>query len=75
MNRPVNDNSLVAGMEIAMPPEELVKNVARLLALGLAHSRPSCVDVEKINAEELYPLATYVIAGFVGMNAASNRKN
>lgn len=66
-----------AGMalQISLPPEELRKQVAVLLAAGLSKCRPPCVIVEKIKASELEAVANYVIGGFLGLASAGQKGN
>jgi hypothetical protein len=56
-------------MEISLPPDELRRHVAVLIAAGLSKCRPRGVDVGQISAVELEGVANFVIGGFLGMAA------
>lgn len=60
-------------IEISLPPDELRKHIAILLAAGMNKCKPPCVIVEKIKATELEGLASFVIGGFLAMAAGSTR--
>lgn len=61
--------------EINMPPEELVKRVATLLAVGLYRARLPYIPGDKIKAGDMEGVATFVLGGLVATERGEGRVN
>ena len=65
----------VLALEIDLPPEELRRHVATLIAAGLTKVQPSCVAGRVILASELETVAVFVLGGLFGLEAQSKKRN
>ena len=61
--------------EINMPPEELVKRVATLLAVGLYRAKLPYLPGDKIKAGDLEGVAAFVLGGLVATERGLGRAN
>jgi hypothetical protein len=61
--------------EINMPPEELVKRVATLLAVALYRARLPYIPGDKIKAGDLEGVAAFVLGGLVATERGLEKAN
>ena len=61
--------------EISLPPEEMVKKVAALLAVGLYKARLPYIPGEKIRAGDLDGVAAFLLGGIAAMERGQGKAN
>lgn len=61
--------------EISMPPEELVKKVAALIAVGLYRAHLPYLPGDKIKADDLMGVAAFVLGGLVATERGQGKAN
>lgn len=61
--------------EISMPPEELVKKVAALLAVGLYRARLPYIPGDKIKAGDLDGVAVFLLGGLAAAERGAGKAN
>ena len=62
-------------LEFTMPPQELRKHVANLIARGLYGAKLPWLPGEKIVATDLEGVANFVIGGMMGLEAQEKKQN
>ena len=62
-------------LKFDMPPDELKKHVARLIAVALYRAKLPWLPGEKIKAGELEGVANFVIGGLLGMQTEEKKGN
>lgn len=66
------DANRVLAMKIDLPPDELRRHVATLIAIGLQKAMLPYVRTEKIKAADLEGTANFVLGGLLGLAAKSS---